>query len=199
MPKSKSNRTAKREKFVQPKKNNRIPLIIVGLAFLLLVGFIGYQLKAPAKDANATNGVGGTWSVAPVNYGSNPVEQAEVTNVVENGKVKISKEDVQKNKIVYTEYKKGNNIVPLTAFINTKGRVVVAFSMCEPCKGTRFHVEGDQLVCNTCGARWKLMNMEPVSGAPTCLKYAPEEMKYDQDGNSIIMDEAKVSAWQPRV
>jgi uncharacterized protein len=194
-----NNRDNKREKFTEPKKNNRTPVIMFAVIVVALVGFIGYQFFAPTEDVNATNNVGGTLNVGAVSYGSSPVEQTEVTNTAENGKVKISKEEVQKNKFVYTEYKKGDKIVPLTAYINPKGRIVVAFSMCEPCRGTRFHVEGDELVCNTCGARWKLTNMAPVSGAPGCLKYAPEEMNYDVDGNFLTMDEGKVSAWVPRV
>ena len=196
---TKDNRNSKREKFVQPKKSKG--LMIVGIsAVILVLGLISYNLLAPAKGTNGTNKVGGDWSLgSSISYGPSPVEQTVVKNVVENGQVKISKDDVKNNKIVYTEYKKGNSVVPLTAFANTKGQVVVAFSMCEPCKGTRFHVEGDELVCNTCGSRWKLSKMAPVSGSPACLKYPPEEMKYVQDGNFITMDESKVSVWQPRV
>ncbi|WP_460001777.1 Fe-S-containing protein [Paradesulfitobacterium aromaticivorans] len=43
-------------------------------------------------------------------------------------------------------YRYGN-----AAYLTPAGRVMVASSFCEPCYSRRFHIEGDVLVCNTCG------------------------------------------------
>lgn len=193
-------RMAKRDKFNQPQKGKNKQKLIISLIVVAFLGYVGWNFFGPAKDPNATNGVGGTWYVAKsFAYGSQEVQQTKVENIVENGKIKISKQDVNNNKIVYTEYKKGDKIIPLTAYVNLKGRVIAAVSMCEPCKGQRFRVAVDQLVCNTCNTRWKLTSLEGISGAPECYKYPPEELRYEQDGDYITLDENKIANWQPRV
>jgi len=194
------NRAAKRDKFAQPQQGKNKQKIIVSVVVVALLGYFAWSFFGPEKDPNATNGKGGTWSIGDkFAYGDKEVQQTPVKNLVENGRIKISKQDVLNNKIIYTEYAKGDKVVPLTAYINLKGRVIVAISMCEPCKSKRFRIAVDQLVCNTCGTRWKLTNLEGISGAPECFKYPPDELRYEQDGDFITLDENTIANWQPRV
>ncbi|MGE5577472.1 MAG: Fe-S-containing protein, partial [Syntrophothermus sp.] len=75
--------------------------------------------------------------------------------------------------------------------------VVTAIRLCEPCSSTSFHIEGSNLVCNTCGTVWSLENLQGLSGG--CQKYPPEAMTTSRDGGDAIMSVDEVAAWEPRV
>ena len=187
-----SERKGKQERFTAPKKN--YTLIYVLVAVFVVVGALSINFMAgggekTVADANAYN-VG-----APVDY-QNPVEMTDITNTVADGKVAINLDEVKKAGIIFTEYNQGGKQLKLTAWVSPSGNVTAAVSMCEPCRGDRFHIEGKEIVCNVCGTRWTLEDLQGVSGG--CLTYPPDKVKYEVKDGKILMDEAQIQAWQPR-
>ncbi len=119
------------------------------------------------------------------------------TASTEGSRVGISVQEVREKKLVYWDYKDGNKTTPLIAYLAPSGAVKVAIRMCEPCNGYAFRVEGNQIVCNTCGTRWDLESSKGLSGG--CQAYPPEVLPSTIADGKITVDEAKVSEWKPRV
>ncbi|AHF05975.1 DUF2318 domain-containing protein [Desulfitobacterium metallireducens] len=188
---------SKRDKFTQPRKKNNTPIyVFTGIAVVVLAvgGFYFFGNKNSEVDSKATASIGQS-----VNYNANDkLQQTKVANKVENGKVTLTtRTDLKEKKFIWTEYKANGKRVPLTAIAEPSGKIVVAVSVCEPCKGESFHISGNTLVCNVCGTTWNLESFKGLSGG--CQDYPPEVLQYTQNGDNIEVDQAKLDAWKPRV
>ncbi len=132
-----------------------------------------------------------------VDYSSIGQQMVDISSKVENGKIIIPVDLVKKNRFVAFQYTNGSQNVPLLAYLAPDGKLVTAVSLCEPCRSTRFHISGDNIVCNTCGTTWKLQNLEAVSGA--CGAYPPDPIPSKVVGNTVQIDLKTVANWRPRV
>ena len=134
-----------------------------------------------------------------VNYSANDnLEQTVLDSKVENGKELVTTlSTVKEKKFIRTDYKANGKTVPLTAFIQPDGKVMVAVSFCEPCKGSSFHISGNQLICNTCGTTWDLQTLKGISGG--CQTYPPQALTYSLNGDKLELPQAVLDAWAPRV
>ncbi|MGC9092245.1 MAG: Fe-S-containing protein [Bacteroidota bacterium] len=121
----------------------------------------------------------------------------DIPSKVQNGKIIISLDDVKQRQFVAFNYVNGAKIVPLLAYISPEGKLVTAVSMCEPCNSRRFHIQGDEIICNSCGTTWKLDNLDAISGA--CGNYPPDPIPSTVVGNTIQIDEAVVANWRSRI
>ncbi|MCL4515412.1 MAG: DUF2318 domain-containing protein [Firmicutes bacterium] len=174
----------------------------VGLVIVATVGIGLQNLKGGAGTGNAGALQGATTvKVAPVNYSNQRIEQTNVQVVVSGGKIRIPLDKIEQYKLVSFEYagsnQSGKGAVPLLAYAAPSGKVVTAVRLCEPCSSTSFHIEGSNLVCNTCGTVWSLEGLEGLSGG--CQKYPPAAMQTAQDGGDAVMSVNEVAAWKPRV
>ncbi len=104
--------------------------------------------------------------------------------------------DVKNSNLIGFTYNDGSQTKPLLAYISPQGKLVTAISICEPCKSTRFHIEGDILVCNTCATRWNLNTLAGISGG--CIDYPPDEITNSVEGDNIYIEENLVKDWNPR-
>lgn len=187
----------KRDKFTQPQKKNNTPFyVFTGIAVVVLAvsGFYFFGDKNSEVDSKAAASIGQS-----VTYNANDkLQQTKVANTVGNGKVTVTTlTDLKEKKFIWTEYKANGKRVPLTAIAEPSGKVVVAVSVCEPCKGETFHIAGNTLVCNVCGTTWDLESFKGLSGG--CQDYPPEILQYTQNGDNLEVDQAKLDAWKPRV
>lgn len=188
-----TNRENKKEKFASNKKNSNT-MVIVAAAVLVAIGIVGFIFANKSDPYSSKN----LKNVGSVSYQGQTIQMTEVTNIVENGKVKIALADITSAKIIYTEYTNGTKTLPLTAFVTPTGNIVAAVSICEPCRGYKFHIQGNDLVCNQCATRWTLDGLVGISGG--CMQYPPDKLNYEIDGSGkyLIIDEQEVINWQPR-
>ncbi|NLT95104.1 MAG: DUF2318 domain-containing protein [Clostridia bacterium] len=180
----------KKQRFISEKKSNKKLLFaLLAFAVVFAVGITVFFNKEEDKKL---------YNIGAVNYGDKIIEMKDINNTVKDGKIIIPLKDIKENGIIFTQYSQNGKTVPLTAFVTPSGDVTAAVSMCEPCVGIRFHIDGKELVCNACGTRWTLDGLEGVWGG--CLKYPPDTLNYevDPDGTNILLDEQEVIAWQPR-
>jgi len=134
---------------------------------------------------------------ARVDYTGQKISMTDILAKVENGKITIPVETVLAKKIVRFEYT-GNGVrVPLLSYVSQSGKLVTAVSMCEPCRSTRFHIEGKTLVCNACGTKWNLETLKGIEGG--CLNYPPDLIPSAVEKGLIQIDEKVVTQWKPRV
>jgi hypothetical protein len=164
-------------------------LITIAVAALAVVFIAVFMLRPPAGQANAAAG-------AQAAAAGTIQQVATSAATVEGGKVAIPVDEVRAKKIVYWDYKEGGKNVPLMAYVTPSGAVKVAVRICEPCNGFAFHIEGKEIVCNTCGTRWDLETSKGVSGG--CQGYPPDVLQSVQEGGKLLVDEAKVTGWKAR-
>ncbi len=193
----KNNRVDKRQKFTQPKKSKAVFYSsILGVAAVIFIGsyFLFGNINSSNSSINTAVDTGKT-----VNYSPNEkLEQTLVESKVENGKeIVTTLSMVKEKKFIRTEYKANGKIVPLTAFIQPNGKVMVAVSFCEPCKGDSFHITGNQIICNVCGTTWDLQTLKGISGA--CQTYPPQALTYSLNGDNLEIPQKVLDAWTPRV
>ena len=123
------------------------------------------------------------------------IEMTDIRSEVKEDKIVVPLSAVKKNRLVYFEYK-GSQAVPLLAYVGPSGKVITAISVCEPCKSTRFHIEGENLVCNTCGTVWNLETHQGVTGG--CTEFPPQIIANQVKGGKVLISEDKVATWKPR-
>ncbi|MFA5867346.1 MAG: Fe-S-containing protein [Actinomycetota bacterium] len=172
------------------------PFAAVVIVIAVVVGLIAFSSAGkdgPAGAGSAANsGAAGTSQTAA----ADKIEMTDVKATVANGSITVSENEVRKAGIVYFEYK-GAKDVNLLAYAGPSGKIVAAVSLCEPCRGQKFHIEGTTLVCNTCGSVWELETHNAVSGA--CTKYPPEILQSETVNGQVVIPEKNVLAWEPRV
>lgn len=184
----------KREKLLTEKKKFPLVKVIV----ILLVAAIPLAWFALRNSPEAVSGsVSGTQVLEKVSYKSRNIRMTQVDGVVGSGYIGIPSETVKDKKIVYFEYNKGGKQVPLMAYITSSGKLVTAVSMCEPCRSTKFHIEGDEMVCNACGTRWTLEGLQGISGG--CLAYPPDVVAHTIENGKVKIPETIILDWKPRV
>ena len=192
-----SNFEEKNRKFTQPKKSKAMLYSLVGIVVAVIIISSYLTFGNSDKPSTSVNVVAETGQKA--NYSpTDKLEQTKVVSKVDNGKAVIATlTTVKEKKFIWTEYKANGKRVPLTAFIQPDGKVMVAVSFCEPCKGEFFHITGNTLVCNVCGTVWDLQTLKGISGG--CLTYPPQELTYSLNGDNLEIPQAVLDAWVPRV
>ncbi len=186
----------KNHKFIQPKKSKAGLYSLVGIAVVIIIAsaFVFGNSDKPNASVNAAADVGQKTDYSP----NDKLEQTKVESKVENGKAIVTTlSTVQEKKFIWTEYKANGKRIPLTAYIQPDGKVMVAVSFCEPCKGETFHITGNQIVCNVCGTAWDLQTLEGISGG--CQTYPPEALTYALNGDNLEIPQTVLDAWVPRV
>jgi uncharacterized membrane protein len=190
-----SKRSAKRDKVLGKAAKPTASKWIIPLAIGLLA-FVGAAVIYSQKSTPSATNVGA--QTGAVKYASSGrVEQIPITTAsLAGGNVTLPLAEVKEKKLVGFTYN-GKQQLPLLAYISPSGKVVTAVSLCEPCNSTTFHIEGDQLVCNTCGTRWSLEGLKGISGG--CTLYPPDAFTNSLNGDKVVIPEANVQSWKRRV
>lgn len=198
--KNKNLQDKKNKVLGRQKKPNFLLMGFIGVIAIIIVAVFVYS-----GNSNKPNNVGGqVQNVGSQDYASQNIPMKDIKAEFAAGKLSINLDDVKQNKIIRFEdpnanltLKSGEVVpLPLVAFANAKGDIKVAIADCEPCSSTRFHIEGNELVCNACGTRWTLDNLAGVSGG--CTAYPPDQKAYTVLGNKIVIDESTINNWKPR-
>ncbi|MCL4426407.1 MAG: DUF2318 domain-containing protein [Firmicutes bacterium] len=154
---------------------------ILVTALIIVAFFAGYALWAGMRR---------------VNYGSDILEMTPVTARVSAGILSLPTQVVKEKKLVSFDYKKGNQTVPLLAYLSPSGRLVTAVRLCEPCESTTFFINKNNLVCGVCGTTWSLETLKGITGG--CISYPPAKLASREEGEQLIIDEPTILAWRPR-
>lgn len=195
------SRLDKRAKFTnEDRRNSNVKTyFIIGLVGILLVAAAAYYFT------KSKSGDDGLYNAGAVSYAGKTLQMTKVPVDITGGKVMVDLQEIKAKQMVTFDVPgvsftlnngtKFDNL-PILAYVSPQGNLVVATSLCEPCSGTSFRIEGDQLVCNACDTRWSLDGLQGISGG--CMQYPPETVKYTVDGSKLVIDEALLKNWQPR-
>lgn len=185
----------KREKLLGKKKGIsawKITLIAL-LAAALPVSWLVFRDAPPAGAGRMS----GSQVMENVNYQNRYITMTKVAAVSGKGLVEIPLDLVKEKKLVYFEYRQNDRQIPMLAYITPSGKLVTAVGVCEPCNSTSFHIEGNQMVCNSCFTRWDLETLKGLSGG--CLTYPPDVMSHSINDGRVRIKEIDVQNWKPRI
>ncbi len=121
----------------------------------------------------------------------------------EGGNLTVPLKDVEKYQLVQFEYDRsqGNKepqILPLLAYITPAGQLVVAVSVCEPCRSTTFYLKSDKTInCQACGTKWDMESLKGISGA--CQDYPPDPLKAKVEKGKVLIPINQLDQWELRI
>jgi hypothetical protein len=189
------NSEAKRKKLLGPKR--KIPSWKIIAIILVAVALPGSWLILKESPQAESKGITGTQVMDRVIYQNQSVSMTQVDVTVQKRAVEVPLDLVKNNKLVSFEYSRPDGRIPLLAYITPAGKLVTAVGVCEPCRSTRFHIDGNHMVCNSCFTRWDLETLKGISGG--CLNYPPDTLPHEIQGGKLMVKEMDLKNWKPRV
>jgi uncharacterized membrane protein len=193
---------SKKKKEFQEKREkrrfaNRVVIGVVVVLFAFIIVSFAMRNSGDNISTIANRWEGGTYNIGKqVDYLGKRVAMTDIELQVDKGKVMFPVEAVVDNSFIYSEYTNERTRLPLMAFISPSGRLVAAVSYCEPCRSESFHIDGRDLVCDSCQTKWQIADLKGISGG--CKEYAPEELNYEVVDGMVVIDEADILSWVPR-
>ncbi|WP_366923598.1 DUF2318 domain-containing protein [Metallumcola ferriviriculae] len=195
-----SDRKKTKEEFLSGKQRYRGPNRVVFLVFLIVavvgVGWFAFMARDSAQLPKRYEG--GNYNIGETpQYKGQTISMTDITSEVKDGKIVIPLDKIIESNIIYTQYNAGGEAKAITAFITPSGHLSANMAMCEPCRSERFHIQDNVLVCDTCGTRWYLNDLNGISGG--CVKYPPEDLPYEVKDGQVLIPADIVEEWQPRI
>ncbi len=183
----------KKEELLGRKKSLGLAgLGAVVVVAVLLASWLTFR-EGEARPAK----IAGSQVLDKVNYKNQNVAMSPVEATATGGAIELPLDAVKDKKLVSFSYGNKEKRLPLMAYITPSGKLVTAMSVCEPCRSNKFHIEGNNMVCNSCFTKWDLETLEGLSGG--CLKYPPDVLAHTVQGNKIAIREKDVLNWKPRI
>ena len=184
----------KKGKILQTKKkNNNIYWFVVTALVIVVSIFIYNKQSAKSNDVIENQ----TQVTNSVSYPSTRYDAVYTLASVKDGKIILPLDVVKEKKMVKFDLAGTSEKLPILAYLTEDGKVMTAISMCEPCNSTDFHINGSNLICNSCGTTWNLNTLDPISGG--CSKYPPDPIPNKVVGKEIQIEEKFVNNWKRRV
>lgn len=186
------SRQNKKDKFTQQNKKPNLALIVTLLVgALAIAGIFIFGSKDKAVDSP---------------YAGRQIEQTVVNYEVKDGKVLIDEKELTSKEFIKFTIDQGKplvlengssfNYLPVLAYKAPSGKLVGAVSLCEPCSGENFKIDGDVLFCKACGTTWDLETLEGIQGG--CPDYPPAQLKVEIKDGKLVFDEKELKTWAPR-
>lgn len=188
------NNNKKEKVFQSDKKKNR-SVYWLGAAVIVIAGLIIIYNRQPTKEYSIIKDQPQVTN--SVSYPATQYEETYTMAFAKNGNIILPLDLVKEKKMVKFDFLSSGGKIPILAYLTEDGKVITAISMCEPCNSTDFHIQGSNLVCNSCGTTWNLNNLNAVSGS--CSKYPPDPIPSKVVGKEIQIDENLVTNWKRRV
>ena len=143
----------------------------MALAWMLLAALV--VVGCSSGGSGDTNGTGGiispTWITAQQEGDSVSIPVSELLS----GKMLHFSITYQGDNKTFMAYKLG-------------GETYVRANVCPPCRSTSFSLDGDTLICDSCGTRFEASTGAGISGA--CVNYPKAEVAYETSGSSLAME-----------
>lgn len=186
---------SKKEQFTKPQRR-RTPLFI---GIVLAVVVAGVAIFLVSNQGTEDNYFGEPVADAR-SYIGKLVSMTQIEPEIKDGSVVIPLEEVDTNSIVYFEVENDQNeLVPLMSYITPSGRLFLGSSMCEPCRGRKFSLAGETMVCDTCKTTYDIETQEFISGVPACGSLPPVNMNPRVEEGNVVVDYNEILSWRARV
>ena len=112
---------------------------------------------------------------------------------VKEGFVEVPLQLVEEKKLVSFSYSRDGKAVPLLAYLTPEGNFGAAVGFSRPCQSEKFHLKGDDIVCDLCLTRWDLETLKGVSG--DCLDHPLDKIMHTVRDGKLMIREAGIQEW----
>lgn len=125
-----------------------------------------------------------TAATATVPKPAGPIKARELTPTVSNDTVSIPVKDVQNNWNTHFLVSAPGGTMGFMAYVLNDG-IHVRASVCPPCRGKTYTLDGNTLVCDVCATTFKADTGIGIAGA--CVNYPKAAVAYETiDGNLVM-------------
>lgn len=187
----------KRQEFTDNNRKKGFNLLWGGVLAVVFVAIAFYVLNNDEATGERVRFTAGNFNIGTAYAYEKETSMTRVEPKIEGDTIIFSLEELKEHGLLYTRIPMNDNsYMPLTSFITPTGRVVTAFSMCEPCASDTFRINKERIICESCGTVWTLEDLQGVSGG--CLSHPPEEINYEVVGDEIRIPADQVYNWTPR-
>jgi len=172
---------ATKKNTVQVKKTNNSTIVGVGIAIILIAVFLIIKVITGSGASTDTSTGINAGTIVGTSVG------ASVGAASQSGDITITKSEVTET-AKFIPYKVGNTDMEIIALKASDGTIRTAFNTCQVCydSGRGYYVqEGDELVCQNCGNRFKADQVEVIKGGCNPVPITTEN-KTD-DGTTITI------------
>ncbi len=188
--------SSKKDQFINRRKN-KFP-ILIGLGTILIVSVLSLIILNLNGKKNEITYYGDP-VVSERSFIGKVIKMTNIETLEDSETIKFPLEIVDQNNIVYFEsVNQDQETVPMMAYITPSGRLFVGSSLCEPCRGKKFSLAGETIVCDTCKTTYKIENHEFISGAKICGQYPPVNMNPEIIDGNVVIQKEEVLSWKIR-
>jgi len=139
----------------------------------------------------------GSFALVKNAFNEHPIGMTIYHSLVRDGVVEIPLKVVQEKKLVSFEYRQVGGTVPLLAYVTPSGRIGTAVGLSFPCHSERFHLEGNQIVCDVCLTRWDLETLQGTSGE--CLDHPLDRLSNTIQGGKLMIQETEIQSLKSKM
>ena len=140
--------------------------------------------SAPATGLPSTTQSPPVAAVAPAPRPAGPIKAKEITPTVSGDTVSIPVKTVQDNWNTHFLVNAPGGTMGFMAYALNDG-IHVRASICPPCRGKTYSLDGNTLVCDTCATTFNAATGIGIAGA--CLNYPKAAAAYEiVDGNLVM-------------
>lgn len=133
-------------------------------------------------------------SASPAPRPAGPIKAKEITPVVSADSVSVPVSTVQSNWNTHFLIDTPTGTMGFMAYI-LDGTVYVRASICPPCRGKTYSLDGTTLVCDTCATTFDARTGKGIAGA--CVNYPKAPVAYQISGGNVVMKTSDmVAAYQ---
>ncbi len=133
-------------------------------------------------------------AAAPAPKPAVPIKATEITPTITNDTVSIPVEVVRQNWNNHFLVKAPGGTMGFMAYI-LDNAIYIRASICPPCRGKTYALDGNTLVCDTCGTTFNANTGVGIAGA--CVNYPKASVTYTvADGNLIMKVNDLTTAYQ---
>lgn len=132
----------------------------------------------------------------PVDYTDREIPMTEITGTVENGYFTFPLQQVLDHKLVRLEYQGSTAIIPILAYISTRGKLVTSISISEPSNSSRFTIINNEIHNNNCPSHWELDSMRALA---CCGNNHPDPIPSQVRNGKVLISTSTIENWRRRL
>jgi|GEM_PF-358031 nitrite reductase/ring-hydroxylating ferredoxin subunit len=165
------------------KPRNTRKMAIAGvLIAIIIIAISVVAVSAGGGNTNDTQSAGGKNTG---NIQSNgPISPTWITAETQADAVSISKSELETAGMIHFKVPAENGDLSFMGY-QQNGEVNIRANVCPPCRSIGFSLDGDELVCDSCGTRFEAATGGGISGA--CKAFPKASVAYEITGDDIVM------------
>jgi hypothetical protein len=132
----------------------------------------------------------------PVDYTDREIAMTDLTGTVEDGYFTFPLQQVLDHKLVRFEYQGPTAVIPILAYISTRGKLVTSISISEPSNSSRFTIINNEIHNNNCPSHWEIDSMRALA---CCGNNHPDPIPSIVRDGKVMIAVSTIENWRRRL